>query len=251
MSFPNIILFGDSLTEQGFNYAQHGFVASLSSDYVRRADVLNRGLSGYNSTWLLPFLEEVLAAQTAPVLLWTLWVGANDACLPSYVFNVPLPTYKQNLSQMISMIRSHEPSKDAKILIITPPPIDKKMLFVHHRRQGKDRDPKVTECYAEAAREVAKETGSGLLDYFKMLDSAAREEAGTVEGDEVTLEGWATDGLHLAGKGYELLYEEFTKYVTENWPEISASKIPLVKPWVGDLEVVKEWAESKAMESEV
>ena len=46
MSFPSIILFGDSLTEQSFSPEKQGFGASLSNTYARRADVLNRGLLG-------------------------------------------------------------------------------------------------------------------------------------------------------------------------------------------------------------
>ena len=107
MSFPSIILFGDSLTEQSFSPEKRGFGASLSNTYARRADVLNRGLShpentqkktkwenhhsglsGYNSEWLLPWLQQILAAQVSEVLLWVIWVGANDACLPDFVYHV-------------------------------------------------------------------------------------------------------------------------------------------------------------------
>jgi hypothetical protein len=44
MALPSIILFGDSITEQSFSTGKQGFGASLSDTYVRRADVLNRGI---------------------------------------------------------------------------------------------------------------------------------------------------------------------------------------------------------------
>ena len=50
---PSIILFGDSITEQGFGLpsdAVHfGWASLLAADYARRADVFNRGFSGYTS----------------------------------------------------------------------------------------------------------------------------------------------------------------------------------------------------------
>jgi lysophospholipase L1-like esterase len=104
MSFPSIILVGDSLTAQSFSADKDGFAASLAKDYVRKADVLNRGLgqrqplstrteiptglSGYNTQWILPCLEEIVAARTSKVLLWIIMIGSNDACLPGYVHHV-------------------------------------------------------------------------------------------------------------------------------------------------------------------
>lgn len=41
---PHILLFGDSLTQRGFENG--GWVGRLAHAYSRRADVINRGLSG-------------------------------------------------------------------------------------------------------------------------------------------------------------------------------------------------------------
>lgn len=41
---PHILLFGDSLTQRGFENG--GWVGRLAHAYSRRADVANRGLSG-------------------------------------------------------------------------------------------------------------------------------------------------------------------------------------------------------------
>ena len=46
-SRPQIILFGDSITQHG--WGSHGWATELSTTYVRKADVYNRGFSGYNS----------------------------------------------------------------------------------------------------------------------------------------------------------------------------------------------------------
>jgi isoamyl acetate esterase len=44
--FPQIYLFGDSLTERSFEVENRGFGAQLQTYYARRADILNRGVSG-------------------------------------------------------------------------------------------------------------------------------------------------------------------------------------------------------------
>lgn len=46
-SRPQIILFGDSITEHASG--RFGWAAELTVAYTRRADVINRGFSGYNS----------------------------------------------------------------------------------------------------------------------------------------------------------------------------------------------------------
>lgn len=51
-----IILLGDSITQMSFS-SPGGFGAHLADVYQRRADVLNRGYSGYNTNWILELLS--------------------------------------------------------------------------------------------------------------------------------------------------------------------------------------------------
>lgn len=54
---PAFLLFGDSITQRGG--AVGGWAARLAERYTRRADVVNRGYSGYNTAWathLLPLV---------------------------------------------------------------------------------------------------------------------------------------------------------------------------------------------------
>jgi len=44
-----IILLGDSITEWSTNPMTQGFHAMLQRDYVRKADIVNRGLSGHTT----------------------------------------------------------------------------------------------------------------------------------------------------------------------------------------------------------
>ncbi|KAH8051262.1 hypothetical protein JL721_11161 [Aureococcus anophagefferens] len=63
---PAIVLLGDSLTQYGFG--PEGWASRLAHRYQRRADVLNRGYSGYTSRWLLA-APSAAAVPHAKVLL--------------------------------------------------------------------------------------------------------------------------------------------------------------------------------------
>ncbi|KAI5848259.1 SGNH hydrolase-type esterase domain-containing protein [Tricharina praecox] len=234
-SFPAIILFGDSLIEQAYSPGRDGSGATLADAYVRRADVLNRGLSGYNSDWLLPWLERVLAAQISEVLLWVVWVGTNDACLPEFVHHarfVPLERYKENICKMIKMIRENERSQHSRILFITPPPIDREMLGKYHRRKGADRSFDVTAEYAAAVKDLILDLGTddshlGVLDFYTVFMKKVANAPLNDEGSP-SLREYLTDGLHLGPKGYQLLYGAFMVHVENHWPEILPKNIPLM-----------------------
>jgi len=81
-----ILLFGDSITQQSFSANDCGWGACISDRYQRRADVLNRGFSGYNSGWFLKFAatDEGKADlfEHEGVRLVTIFFGANDASDP-------------------------------------------------------------------------------------------------------------------------------------------------------------------------
>lgn len=79
---PQFVTFGDSITQRGF---APGWTGLLADAYQRRADVINRGYSGYNSRWALQLLDRVFPEPTAaapPPRLATVFFGANDAALP-------------------------------------------------------------------------------------------------------------------------------------------------------------------------
>lgn len=54
---PKILLLGDSITQWAFRPGGWGNL--LAQHYMRRADVVNRGFSGYNSSWILQAVNKV------------------------------------------------------------------------------------------------------------------------------------------------------------------------------------------------
>ncbi|EEB87708.1 hypothetical protein MPER_14852, partial [Moniliophthora perniciosa FA553] len=93
-----IMLFGDSITQGAWD--EGGFGAKmtpyiLQDVYARKLDVLNRGLSGYNTDWAMPLFKKFLATQeqqkyTPKVRLVVIWFGANDACIKPSPQHVPI-----------------------------------------------------------------------------------------------------------------------------------------------------------------
>lgn len=50
------MLFGDSITQLGWQ--ANTFAQRLACAYVRKIDIINRGLSGYNTEWAIPIFEQ-------------------------------------------------------------------------------------------------------------------------------------------------------------------------------------------------
>jgi lysophospholipase L1-like esterase len=54
----------------------------MAWEYTRRADMVNRGFSGYTSRQILQIADGLTApAEAARVKLAVVWLGANDAKL--------------------------------------------------------------------------------------------------------------------------------------------------------------------------
>ena len=110
---PAIVLFGDSITQQGFGMdGKVGWASLLASDYSRHADVFNRGYSGYNTRMAVELLPSIFPAANSTssskdsgILFCTIFFGANDAALPGERQHVPLEEYAKNLGTIITSIR--------------------------------------------------------------------------------------------------------------------------------------------------
>lgn len=99
-----ICCFGDSITQHG--HCAFGWVGALQEAYRRRADVLNRGYSGYSSRFGLSMLPYLFGPQRR-YLFTTVFFGANDAADPSSkpAQHVPLPEYASNMEAIVEAAR--------------------------------------------------------------------------------------------------------------------------------------------------
>ena len=129
-AYPRLgILLGDSITQQSFGIG--GFGSRLAGELTRKIDIINRGYSGYNTKHIVSMLDKIFPSEIEPenVAFMTIFLGANDACLPEtadgvQVQHVPVEEYGENLEK-ISRFAFEKLGVDyKKQILIFPPPVD-------------------------------------------------------------------------------------------------------------------------------
>ncbi|KAK0121951.1 hypothetical protein ONS95_010225 [Cadophora gregata] len=237
---PQFILLGDSIL-QFSSYLPHGasLGAGLAEHCIRRLDVINRGLSGYNTANVLVILEDLIpSTAVAKVDYLLVLLGSNDSCLPSSPSkqHVPLDKYRENLRTILThhCIMAHGP----KILLVTPPPVNEVHLQENDFAKGYSaltRVQKVTRQYVDVVRELAaefKDNNVVLIDLWSALMEEGAELTpdyvddgkmiGTLEkGDNAGLRSLLLDGLHLTAAGYKVFLNEVLPFIGPEWAQES------------------------------
>ncbi|CAN0276179.1 unnamed protein product [Ectocarpus sp. 6 AP-2014] len=208
---PKVICFGDSLTQYGFDAERLGWLSLLAHWWERRFDVVNRGFSGYNTRWLMPLMDRLFVpGGSTPVKLVTIFLGANDCVLPGNAQYVPLQEYKENLKLMAAHVRTVH--NEARLMLITPPPIHERKWMEHRQLQARDMDRKqeATKSYAMACAEVGEEIGAKVVDAYRLMGSGAEDAA-----DE-----YLHDGVHFTAEGNRRLFEGVKAEIRASFPEL-------------------------------
>lgn len=224
---PKILLFGDSLTQRGFEGPGQGWAAGLAHAYGRRADIVNRGFSGYTTKWcalMAPMLFPAGDPAWEVPALAIVFLGANDAALPSREQHVPVHEYEQHLRRIVSHLqgRRREDGSATRVLLLTPPPVDEARWEAHCRSRGRplDRKNEVTRLYARASKGVAREMQVPVVDLWRRLGGRNPEAVAPNLGD----------GLHLSAQGSILVYEAVLTAIEENYPDLAPSQLPMQAP---------------------
>ena len=210
---PAIILFGDSITQFGFGVdGGLGWASLLASDYSRRADVLNRGFSGYNTNHAIDLVPRVFGkAHDDGILFCTIFFGANDAVLAGQPQHVPIDQYQANLEKLIDMIRhTVQSSTDFPIIFITPPPVYEKSWSAFRDLEICDRDNSVVRTYGERVKQVAASRNCSVVDARELLHGTSEER-----------QNYLSDGLHLNEDGNRLVYKGLMEVITTNYADIA------------------------------
>eukprot|EP00245_Coleochaete_scutata_P014879 TRINITY_DN6439_c0_g1_i1.p1 TRINITY_DN6439_c0_g1~~TRINITY_DN6439_c0_g1_i1.p1 ORF type:complete len:257 (+),score=36.94 TRINITY_DN6439_c0_g1_i1:165-935(+) len=231
---PKFVLFGDSITQQSFRPG--GWGAALSDRYARKADVILRGYSGYNTRWALYLLDRVFPCDShdAPALV-TIFFGANDASLPdsgSSRQHVPISEYESNLRAIINHI--HKASTSTRVILIAPPPVDEESRLLHQKITYGDKATGIVERtneaagqYAEACKSVGREMGVPVLDMWQLVQE---------------IPDWATrclsDGLHLTAQGNEVVFEGLLHIIQSDMglPSLVSDDLPWDFPEHSDID---------------
>jgi lysophospholipase L1-like esterase len=220
----------------------------IFTDAQRRLDIVNRGLSGYNTANAVKIFEHLIPSPScAKVDYLLILFGSNDSSLPHSPSNqhVPLQKYRANIKTMLRhpSVRAHRP----KILLVTPPPVNEVQLEAEDLMKGYSavtRHQKVTAEYANAIREIAEEfedQGVILVDLWTaMMKEAIKEIPSYMEGsrflgskesgDSKGLRSLLIDGIHLSGAGYKVFLKEVLPTIGEGWDDEGSDKPSYIFP---------------------
>lgn len=190
VKWPKIFLFGDSITQ--FCFSGEGCWGALLADHFqRRADVVARGFSGYNTRDCRALLPHVVS-DLKDVVGATVFLGANDA---SEMVNrqqyVPLQDYVQNLKDIVA----HFQKFGVDPIVITPPALDGEAWQRNCAESGRlyTKNEELTAKYAQACSNTANDLKVPCLDLH------------TAMINQEDWQGLLCDGLHLSRRGSELL----------------------------------------------
>ena len=222
-AFGKVVLFGDSITQ--YSFCPGGWGARLADKLQRRADVLNRGFSGYNSEWGKLILPQLISVESAAPNAVTIFFGANDSAMadPNPHQHVPLDTFRKNIRDMCLYLTKSVGVPNHSVVLISPPPLCDHLWAEARQASGSDttdRTNTITKQYAVAVMEVGSELGVSTVDLFSTLSQ------------KPSLETYLSDGLHLTAKGEAV---------------VADLVIPLVEQALKDLPpVFADWASVNA-----
>lgn len=251
---PEILLWGDSLTDRGY-IPPYGWALALTGNYRRRCDIIHRGYGGYSTHDALQTLDKILEPYQSGIsavptgsdrqlAAAIIWFGANDAARPESnrgtptgnKQHVPLEQYRANLKEIVRRISAVCP----RVGLITPPPVHdgQRMQFmlesfgpdVMAEKAYCDRSNDFTALYAQAAVDLGKELGIPVLDLWTKLQELPDWESGQ----------YLDDGLHFTPKGQETIAEVIAGFLADGLKFPLDSTPNQFPPW-GDVVGTGEW----------
>lgn len=230
-----ILLFGDSITQYSSDQElTFALAPALQHLYQRKLDILVRGYSGYNTDQAVQFFDHILEHERG-IKLVVIFFGSNDSATNEQ--HVPLDRYKTNVEKLAQQAVD----RGLKVIITGPAPHDE----LARREMFKDepgvnpRSSKLQRDYSDAACEVALKMGLPSINLWYAFAKDAGWEPGyplpsTVEGEgkdnETSVTKYLKDGLHFAGPGYKVWYDELVNVIAERHPELKEENLKTVMP---------------------
>ncbi|XP_068195048.1 isoamyl acetate-hydrolyzing esterase 1 homolog isoform X2 [Antennarius striatus] len=228
MLWPQVILFGDSITQ--FSFQAHGWGAKIAHKLARKCDVVNRGLSGYNSRWAKIVLPRLISSQrSSDIVAVTVFFGANDSAMNgSFIHrtcndcHVPLEEYAENLKEITRHLASAGVSAD-RVIFITPPPVYEPIWEKECILKGcaLNRHNSTAGQYTQACVQAAAQCGADILDLWTLMQK---------DGQDYSV--YLSDGLHLSERGNQFVAEHLWRLL-----ESRVANLPFILPYWGDIDV--------------
>uniref|UniRef100_A0A2P2ILT2 Uncharacterized protein MANES_08G092200 n=1 Tax=Rhizophora mucronata TaxID=61149 RepID=A0A2P2ILT2_RHIMU len=202
---PQIVLFGSSIVQ--FSFSNQGWGAILADLYSRKADVVLRGYSGWNSRRALQVLDKVfpMDAPVQPALI-IIYFGGNDAMHPppsGLGPHVPLPEYIENMRKIAEYLKSL--SENTRVIFLSAPPVNEDQIREHMSDMFDIvRTNETCRIYSEACLEVCRDLNLKAIDLWTALQQ--RDDWKNV---------YFTDGIHLSAEGSKIVIKEIVKAIKE------------------------------------
>lgn len=206
---PQFVLFGSSIVQQCFS--NEGWGSILADVYARKADILLRGYTGWNSRRALQVLDQVFPKDDPiqPSLV-IVYFGGNDSMGPHRSGlgpHVPLEEYVENMRRIALHLKGL--SATIRIIFLSCPPVHQGKLLDTQSKTSKVlsevvRTNELCQKYSEACIKLCAELGVKAVDLFSAIQ---RRD----DGSGVCF----TDGIHLSGEGSKVVVEEVIKVIKE------------------------------------
>ncbi|CAK8541919.1 unnamed protein product [Lathyrus sativus] len=203
-SRPQIVLFGSSIVQLSF--LKEGWGAILSHLYSRKADIVLRGYSGWNSRRAVQVLDTIFPknATEQPSLI-VVYFGGNDSILshPSgFGPHVPLQEYIDNMKKIATHLKSL--SKKTRLIFLTAPPCNEVQIYGNSCIQTPPRNNESCRIYSEACLELCREMNIKAIDLWSAIQKR---------------DSWRddcfTDGIHLTHEGSKIVAKEILNTLKE------------------------------------
>jgi lysophospholipase L1-like esterase len=195
-----IVFFGDSITEQGL--LPKGYLTVMKDKISKKGladqyELVGAGIGGNKVYDLyLRMEDDVLAQHPSTVVIW---IGVNDVWhKKSFGTGTDPDKFERFYNAIIKKLKD----SNIKVLLCTPAAIGEKTDFSNSLGLDKDLDK-----YAGIIRNIAKNNSCPLIDLrkvfldFNIANNKDNKEAGIL----------TTDGVHLNGRGNELVSDEMIK----------------------------------------
>ncbi|PIK38704.1 putative isoamyl acetate-hydrolyzing esterase 1-like [Apostichopus japonicus] len=203
--YRKAVLFGDSITQVSFE--EGGWGASAADLLQRKCDVVNRGLSGYNSRWGRILLPHILPLDLLKdTVIATVFFGANDASLPEIAPDkyVSVEDYSANLKEIVEHLKTGGLRPD-QIILISPPALNgeewRKVCIEKDVKMNRKNEN--TGRYSRACVQVAKDLETHSVDLWSIMQ------------EDKDWKRYLCDGLHLSPAGSQLLWKHLEKHFTK------------------------------------
>ncbi|KAL9231434.1 hypothetical protein vseg_006665 [Gypsophila vaccaria] len=220
-SRPLFVLFGSSIVQLCFSHA--GWGANLTHIYARKADIVLRGYSGWNSRRALQVLDKVFPkdAVVQPSLV-IVYFGGNDSMGPhpsGLSPHVPLHEYVENMRKIATHIKGL--SDTTRIIFLSTPPVNEAVIEEFNRSNplfsSLVRTNELCGKYSRALIELCREMDVKVIDLWTAIQK--RDD---------WLKTCFTDGIHLSSEGSKIVTNEILKVLKEaEWePSLHWNSMP-------------------------